>query len=299
MCVVLIPKALHQCVLVSALILLPMASNAAPSQLLTDAEATAIVESREEAKESRYEAQLAELSRAQIVHSRTVDHGAKQVVINAIKPLVLESSPEPDISEPVSSPAPEPTSEEWAAWIEAQQQTEYISMGATVYGDEYSKITWRDHEAKLSFVVWANISLRYLRFADSFLSGGVRYDYLGLPTTVYTREGVAERLRFAQKYAKEHGIKIPKGIPSFWEEPPYPFSEGQYEYYVIADDPAQVPEKLYRQMNAVLSYYIMEQPRLKIEHLNSETMARARAKFREENPPVPQPTVINFWKIED
>ena len=268
-------------------------------QLLTDAEATAIVEAQEEAKVARYQARLAELSSVEIVSSRTVEHDGHQMIINAIKPLVFEPSAEPDVSESANPPSPEPTPEEWAAWVEAQQQTEFISMGANVYGDEYSHITWRDQEAKLSFVVWTNISLRYLRFADSFQSGGVRYDYLGLPTTVYTREALDAQLRFAQEYAKEHGMEVPEGIPSFWEEPPYPFTDGQYEYYVIADDPAQVPEKLYRQMNAVLGYYVSELPRLKIEHLNSETMEKARAKFREENPPVPQPTVINFWKIEN
>ncbi|MGB0743667.1 MAG: hypothetical protein ACPGSB_03985 [Opitutales bacterium] len=254
--------------------------------MLTDAEATAIVEAQEEAKVARYQARVAELSSVEIVSSRTVEHEGHQMIINAIKPLawVTPDETEPEAEETDSNPVP-------VTFTEPQTYIpEMISIGGNVYGDEHSKITWRDPETGASFIVWSNISLSFLSPISGFQHGAYDYSYFGF-TTVYTREMDAQRAALAA----EHGVEV----EPLWEEPPVSFTEGQYEYYVEADATTVIPDKLHRQLSALFGYYLANKESLEVRHLNSKKLAEKRAEYLEANPPEPQPTVINFWKIEN
>jgi hypothetical protein len=253
-------------------------------QLLTDAEATAIVVAQEEAKVASYQAKLAKLSNVEVVNTRTVDHNGQQLIINAIKPPVLEAAPEPETEQgDATTPA--------EFFSEAQEFiSETISMGGNVYGNEHSKITWRDSETGATFVVWSNVSLNFLRPMMSFKVGDYDYNYFGFVTS-YTREMDEQR----QQFAAEHGAEV----EPLWEEPPVSFTEEQYEYYVETDDSSQIPEKLYRQLDAIFGHYLANKEAWEVEYHNSQKLAEKRKEYLEANPPVPQPTVINFWKIED
>ena len=264
------------------------AENAEVSRI-TESEALTIVATREAAKEAKHQALLQELGAAEIVDSKVVQSNYGSLTVNAVKPLV--------INKPVAQSNPEPQIElneaEWAAMIASQHTKipEQISMGANVYGDEYSEITWRDRETNSEFIVWTNVSLNYLRPIISVEDDDYDYMYFGFITN-YTREGEAERLQFAQDRGFDN-------VESRWKTPPVEFSTDQFEYVVIADASTQVPEKLYRQLNAVFGYYVANQEKLEVDHLNSVTLENARRKFLEENPPAPKQTMINFWKIED
>ena len=278
-------------VLLIAFAAVPVHGNSADKlpKLLTEAEAEAIVTQREEAKEARYEARRQELAGAEVVESKEIQREGSPMTINLIKPLVLEK-PSPADTE-TSDKQPEMTPEQWAAYIEAQQVLipEQISMGANVYGDEYSEITWRDRETKSELVVWSNVSLNFLKPISTIQTEEYDYMYFGF-VTPYTREDEQARIEFAA----ERGFEV----ESRWKEPPVKFSEDRYEYVVMANG-ADVPEKLYRQLDAVLGYYVAHKEELEIEHKNAQTLQEAHEKYKRENPPQPKETLINFWKIEE
>jgi len=263
------------------------AGDALP-RLLSESEATEIVKARELASEARYQARVQTLGAAEIIDSKVVPSGSGSLVVNAVKPLVL-----PDlVKEPMVETQSAMTSEEFSAMLAEQQAKvpEQISMAATVYGGEYSEITWRDTETGSEFTVWTNVNLEYLRPISSIQDEVYDYLYFGFVTS-YTQEDEIARLNFA----KQQGFP---DVQSRWKTPPVVFSTDQFEYVVIADNPSEVPQKLYRQMNAALGHYVANQAELEINHRNALTLQKARQEYLEANPPGPRPTMINFWKIE-
>lgn len=252
---------------------------AAPSanELLTDTSARAEVSSEAISKEARYQAKLSILLEEEIVNSHVVFQGEDQLIINAVKPVSLEPLRKTNKTEVSNSPEKALTAEEFAVKLAAMDKRfEYISVRTTVFGDSHSLVMWRDRDTGNDYEVWTNVSLLYLRFADSFKSEGIRYDYFGLPTQVYTREKEATRIRLAKK----HGYKKLSTLRTRWKEPPVDFREGLLEYYVVAKQHTEVPEKLYRQLDALFGYYLKNQQSLKVRHLNAKKIAEARAQYR-------------------
>ena len=268
--------------------MLQMSADGIALHRITELEAAAIVESREAEKAAKHEAQLQELGAAEVVGSKVVQSSNGSLTVNAIRPLVLEK---PVLDETPHSNT-QLTEAEWTALV-AQRNVkipEQISMGANVYGDEYSEITWRDTETNVGFIVWTNVNLSYLRPITSIQDEEYDYMYFGFVTN-YTREDEAARLEFA----KEKGFS---DVVSRWKTPPVQLSPDQFEYVVVVDSATAVPQKLYRQLNAVLGHYVANQEDLETAHHNSVALENARRKYLEENPPAPKQTMVNFWKIE-
>lgn len=167
---------------------------------------------------------------------------------------------------------------------------EFISLGANVYGEEYSEIIWRDQETREEFVVWTNVNLFYMHSFQILDVGDYQYHYFGF-ITAFSRE--SERIRI--EMAKAHGFEA----QSRWKEPPVNFSDDSYEYVVVADDVAQVPEKLYRQLDALLSEYLSRKTEWEISYKNARTLEAARQQDLKENPPTPEDSVTNFWPGEN
>jgi len=268
-----------------------LASENDDLKLLTASEAAAIVESRAVAKEVDLQAEIQAFGRAEIIQSKVVQSAEGTITVNAVKPITLVKP----IAKKSANLETQLSQAEWAVLIAEQQQhwaSEHISMGANVYGDEYSEITWRDRESNSEFIVWSNVSLNYLRPIISIPDDDYDYTFFGFVTN-YTREGEANRI----KLAEAHGYHT---LESRWKMPPVEFSPDQFEYVVVvADESTPVPEKLYRQLDAVLGYYVANRERLEVEHYNSVAIQKARREYLEENPPAPKRTMINFWKIED
>jgi len=247
-----------------------------------------IIEQREAVKEARYQALKQDLFSAEVLESKEVQVQGRPLTVNRIKPLVLAKADRPKKIEPQV----QVTSEEWQAYVASQQTriSEQISMSANVYGDSHSEITWWDTETREEYTVWTNVSLNYLRPVSTIQAEGYDYMYFGF-VSHYTSEGEAIRM----KLAKEHGFDA----ESRMKTPPVRFSGTEPEYIVLAEDPARVPEKLYRQLDALIGYYAANREALEIEHKNARILAAARKKYLEENPPQPRETVVNFWKIGD
>jgi hypothetical protein len=165
----------------------------------------------------------------------------------------------------------------------AEYVHENISLGANVYGDEYSEIKWRDPDTGKTVSVWTNISLNYLKPIVSFTADDVHYDYFGFVTN-YTREGDEARM----KMFKELGYEA----ESQWKYPPVRLSSDYSEYYVDAPWDAEIPEKLHRQLSALFAYYLKNEEKFKIEYLNSRTLQAAREANLKANPPKEAKEVI-------
>jgi len=253
-------------------------------------EAYQTIAAREAAKEAQYQLDIARLGMADVLDSKVVATEEGILTVNAIRPpaLVLKKF-EP---RKVDSSETKYTKAQWEALLAANYTKipEQISMGANVYGDEYSEITWRDRETKSEFTVWTNISLNYLSPIHSIEDDAYEYLYFGFVTN-YTREGEAKRL----KMGKAHGYV---DVESRWKSPPVKFSPDRFEYVVVEEAETEVPEKLYRQLDAMFGYYVANRENLEIQQRNSEVMRAARKKYLEANPPVPKRTMINFWKID-
>jgi hypothetical protein len=172
---------------------------------------------------------------------------------------------------------------------EQKLQYESISLRANVYGDEYSEITWRDNDTKQAVTVWTNISLNHLRPIVSVSDELFQYSYFGFVTS-YTREGEERWIEMAEKYGY-------KG-ESRWKYPPVRLSSDYYEYFVDAPSDADIPEKLYRQLDALLGFYLTNEESLEIEHLNSAMLSNAHRKDLAENPRVkPERVIMNYTPL--
>ncbi|MFP4068669.1 MAG: hypothetical protein ACLFVC_00680 [Opitutales bacterium] len=255
-------------------------------RLLTQEEAEAIVESRRLAHEAEERRRRKAALSLPALEQRVVDKGEKKIVFRRVAKLPERKPAELRASTGAVKVSPEVLS----AWEESQKMThEQISMAANVYGGDYSEITWRDTETRAEFTVWTNVNLNYLRPIDSFSADGYRYDYFGF-IHAYDRESERERLAAAAE----------AGYPaeSRWKQPPVVFSNENFEYFVDAGRTDRVPEKLYRQMDALFAYYLAHREEFEIRHKNAAMLQAARLKSLKERPPVePKEVIMNYTPL--
>jgi hypothetical protein len=250
-------------------------------ELISDAEALVLVKANRDASEARATEIRRSLKAVPALDQRVIPKNGSNILMRRVAP-----SKTPSLS------AKSAINEGFRAvkganlFAEAVKiEYESISLAANVYGDAYSKITWRDEETWEEFVVWTNISIRYLGLITSITDGHRRYDCFGF-IYPYSKESEAARIQWAAELRYEAVTR--------WEVPPVTLSMEYYEYLVVADETRIVPEKLYRQLDVVLGYYLKERGALEVSYKNSQTMAAARQKDLKENPPIPVDSVTNF-----
>jgi hypothetical protein len=164
---------------------------------------------------------------------------------------------------------------------------ETLSFSVTNYDDLYSEITWRDLETQNTFSVWTNVSLVHLPVISSFELEGVNYSYFGFSENI---DSEVEKERTGPHYFNGRRYEY----ESRWKEPPVAFKE-EPEYVVIAEeDGAIVPDKLYEDMDSVLRYYLENEESLRVSHLNSLAISRARDEYRCNNPSQPEESVLIY-----
>ena len=246
-------------------------------KLLTQKEAEAIVKDRRAKKEAAETAHRNAALAQSATEVRVVNKGAQKIVFRkvALAPRSEATVPSKELVANTEATA--------SLEIPTEYLHESISLGASVYGDEYSKIKWRDTTNGQTVTVWTNISLNFLKPIVSFSYEGVQYDYFGFVTS-YTQEDEAARIQFAQEQGHH--------AESHWEYPPVSFSSDYYEYFVDAPWDAEIPEKLYRQLNALFNFYLEGEERFRIEYLNTKTLQAAHEADLKANPPQKAKQVI-------
>jgi len=239
-------------------------------KLLSPAEAQSIVEDRRAKNDAAEEAYRREALGQAALAERTITKGGQKIRFRRV--AAGERIEVADAIEPKSADLTMDS-----RFAEAAEYVhENISLGANVYGDEYSEITWRDTDTGETVSVWTNISLNYLKPIVSFTADDIHYDYFGFVTN-YTREGDEARM----KMFKELGYEA----ESQWKYPPVRLSSDYNEYYVDAPWDAEIPEKLHRQLSALLGFYSANEEKFKREYLNSRMLQAAREADLKSNPP--------------
>ena len=239
-------------------------------KLLSPAEAQSIVEDRRAKNDAAEEAYRREALGQAALAERTITKGGQKIRFRRV--AAGERIEVADAIEPKSADLTMDS-----RFAEAAEYVhENISLGANVYGDEYSEITWRDPDTAQTVSVWTNISLNYLKPIVSFTEDDIHYDYFGFVTS-YTREGDEARM----KMFKELGYEA----ESQWKYPPVRLSSDYNEYYVDAPWDAEIPEKLHRQLSALLGFYSANEEKFKREYLNSRMLQAAREADLKSNPP--------------
>ena len=239
-------------------------------KLLSPAEAQSIVEDRRAKNDAAEEAYRREALGQAALAERTITKGGQKIRFRRV--AAGERIEVADAIEPKSADLTMDS-----RFAEAAEYVhENISLGANVYGDEYSEITWRDPDTAQTVSVWTNISLNYLKPIVSFTADDIHYDYFGFVTN-YTREGDEARM----KMFKELGYEA----ESQWKYPPVRLSSDYNEYYVDAPWDAEIPEKLHRQLSALLGFYSANEEKFKREYLNSRMLQAAREADLKSNPP--------------
>lgn len=263
------------------LLLVPIQAKNDLPELLTPDQAEAIVKQRRSKKEASQRAQKLSALGEEAVEERVLNlEDGQQVVFRKVA-LATKVNAREKVDAVPSTRASLPSSAPFTSTEVLKYESIYL--GANVYGNDYSEITWRERESGQSFTVWTNVNLNYLRPITTFEANGIQYDYFGFVTAYGCK---AEEKRLAM--ATEQGAYI----KSNWKMPPVTFSDDHYEYFIDAPWDTQVPEKLYRQLDALFGYYLANLERLEIEHKNARLLQAAREKDLKENPPRKQKQII-------
>jgi len=140
---------------------------------IIETEARAIIEERMAEKALREANRKAELESMSVAGSRVLQKEGHRVTINRVVQPRLKAAPAPTPSDRQASRTW--TEEEWAAMVAAQPKHQSISLSVTVFGDEYSRILWREprdederRKAPEEFEIWTNVNLNYLKPISSF-----------------------------------------------------------------------------------------------------------------------------------
>ena len=258
-------------------------TNEADPSLISDDEALSLVEAQEAAKDKSKAELRRKIESAEVVEEFVIRSGSRKVVLRRVEKPVDDDIGATDKATPASpifSKVPDFENRD-----PISQRFEMIGLHATNYDDLYSEIIWQDQGVR--YTIWTNICTQYLRAIGSFDFNNVNYSYFGFVDQIDS-ELEANRLIAVM----DAGV-IQR--TSRWKTPPVTLSDSDPEYVVIAEDPDIVPEKLFEQMDAILSYYMQNEDTLRIEHMNAITMQKARIAYKENNPEEPEDSMIIMW----
>lgn len=277
-------KTLRIFFLFSSLNLSHAATDGLEPQLLYGDEAMAIISFQEEAAKIRASEFRIQLKRVPSISEYSFYKEGSRVLHRRVEPpQKQEQSTSVSLTESVSVESK--TIEPERLWENHRHET--LSFSVTNYDDLYSEITWRDTETKNKYSVWTNVSLVHLPMLSSFELDDVNYSYFGFPENI---DSEAEKERTGPHYFNGRRYEY----ESRWKESPVVFAK-EPEYVVIAEeDGTIVPEKLYENMDAVLRYYLENEESLRISHLNSAALSRAREEYLRKNPPQPEESVLIY-----
>ena len=269
-------------------------SNAKTSgKPFSKAEAKAIVEQEMSARAAAGVRRRAELAAMPTIARRVIQKKDHQITINRVAPPRLKVAPASAFDQKINSAPLTPA--EFEAFMAAQPEHQTISLSVTVFGEESSKIVWREprdtderSQPSQEFEIWTNINLNYLRPIGSFKRDNVIYNYFGFTDTITLK---SEAWRKA--YAKEHGYDYQPR----WQRPPVDFTRGQLEYVVTQPTDRPVPPELYQQMDALFAHYVENAAELKAECQWQQALAKAKKAYLKENLPQPKDVIINHWPI--
>lgn len=259
-----------------------LTAETATVEMISQSEAEAIIQARMEAKADRDAAMRQTINAATVLQETVVKRGTQDVIVRRVaappaSALGDEEAPKPEqaISKDIAFEFP----------VDPRRH-ETISVSAQIFDDLYSKVVWRDTETGQTFDLWTNINMVYLNPLSAFDTEHAHYNYFAMAETI-TQSGEEERRKAAAKMGYAY--------QSRWEHPPVELSDEIFEYVVVTETKAPVPEKLYEQMDALFAFYLEERDSLEASFKNAQKLRIAHEKFMQENPPEVEPSITNFW----
>ena len=255
-------------------------------QLLRATEAEAIVEERMAARATAESARREALeSREALAEWEAPKSDGTKTIFRRVTP-----SPRSPVRRETKSVRREPTEAELAEFLRRQAEAKppkNISLSATVYDGEVSEIRlWHEGER---YEALSNVPFTHLQVIGSFEDETAHWSLFGMVESV-DREEEARLAADARALGAEYTPRArpDKSLFASMEVP---------EYLVFAKPGREIPEGVLARLDAIHAYYLANEETLAIRHQRREALAAAHRKWREENPEVPQDTIINFWPI--
>lgn len=216
-----------------------------------------------------------------VIQSRTVDLGERQVTFEKIRPLSLPSIPEPPEQVEV-----ELSTEQLQAFEEAKK-VQHIFLGVTVYipdeGSEAAKslVRYWCRQGEQPVSMWINANLLWVGAFAEYESEEVSYSLMMFPSEY--------RFETLRRVAALSGQE--------WQEPDIPEfdGDGTGEIRVIEGNPSEAELE---PIKALMEHYRTDKVRLR--ELYEQRLAEAEQKRleREADPPEKKDLRIRYWRLD-
>ena len=263
-----------------------LAETGGDVQLLSQLEAEGIVKAEREAKEARAVYAREALIAESAIEERISTRGSRTVMFRQTAQSPIADAP---VGIESSDGEASPFNEASYLWAIEPVAHEQISLAAHVYDDEFTEIAWRDVDTGEVFTVWTNVNMNYMRSIDSFTTKDFHYDYFGFVYN-YNYKSEVQRMEAAEEAGFQTEIR--------WKIAPVVFSPDRFEYFVDADEGTVVPDKLYRQLDAMFSYYLANKAEFEIQYKNSMLVQAVRDEELKKSPSEePETIIINYTPL--
>ena len=213
-----------------------------------------------------------------------VSAGDHAVILSRVAPPVLPPAPPP--------PVP-PTAEEIAITeaFEAgkpAKKNAALLLSATVYARQVTEVRW--FSAQGEYRIFSNIDFNLLAGLGGFETADTSYTLImGLGN-----ETRAERIQYNRSLTP---VELKNNLPL--DVPPLPteFSPLRAEYIVVEDAAHKSPTaEDMTALDALHVHFDANRQRLAENYIQREKATAERQRWLKEHPPVPQDTVIHYWK---
>ncbi|MBC2603305.1 hypothetical protein [Puniceicoccus vermicola] len=175
---------------------------------------------------------------------------------------------------------------EFLFWEAGRKAPQNISLSVTVYDGEVSEIRlWHEGEV---YMVLSNVPFSHLQALAWFEDDQARWNLFAIVEEVNEEEEQQKSVQARLFVAEFHPRERPDtDVFTSSDEP---------EYIVLPVEEQTVPEPVFAKLDALHTYYLVNEKELAVEHQHREALAEARRRYREEHPPVAQDVIINFWR---
>lgn len=250
------------------------------AQTLSDAEADRIVAEEMAELAARQAAITPDYT---VLSESTRSIGDKAVIIRKVLPPEVPETPL------IENTLEEDEIEQLIEYYERRGQLERrtLSMGIRVFDDAFSEILyWRDGR---TIRICSNVAFRYLSPFGEIETDGALYSLVALvsETTLAEVQMQAARMR-------ERGFPVENTILPNADL----FSGIDPEYLVYRDSEEEIPDELFRDMDALHRYYLTHEAELTAKAQRAMALANAQKRYEEEHPKPDGPTVITVWYTE-
>ena len=266
-------KTLTHCMLLACLLQVVYGEALQP---LSDAEADAIILTKEQSTASRKAARRAELDQAPIKsEGQGVLANGQKVIIREVEPPTVVGA---QVVEPAPSPAAtnnqEPTPEQLAQLKSfSQRETQTLMLSATVYDESVTRLNWR-HETT-EYLVYTNANFNFLRGTHCIEDETVNFTFF---------MGIGNATCANNPYANE----VVPDISAF--------SEAQSEYVLVQGDHRNADALA--SIEALLAHYDANLPELKIATQRRKALSAAQERYNAKHPKQPEEFLVQFWVPE-